>query len=148
MESHEYTAIPSQDAYADEQQERQDLMSHHVPCTMMFRGINYTIETKTTAPSYLNSRVNVDLNPEIAPVLSPANGKLQQVVLEAIQGSIQPGEVMAIMGGSGAGKTTLLDILARKNKSGTVTGDILINGEYMDYEKYRSIIGYACILVA
>ena len=46
------------------------------------------------------------------------------------------------MGGSGAGKTTLLDILARKNKSGVVTGDVLVNGEYMAYEKYRNIIGY------
>ncbi len=42
----------------------------------------------------------------------------------------------------GAGKTTLLDILAQKNKSGFVTGDILINGKFIDCEKYRSIIGY------
>jgi ABC-type multidrug transport system ATPase subunit len=46
------------------------------------------------------------------------------------------------MGGSGAGKTTLLDILARKNKAGVVSGDILVNGAYMDYEQYRHIIGY------
>lgn len=47
------------------------------------------------------------------------------------------------MGGSGAGKTTLLDILAMKNKSGTVSGDILVNGVFMDYEKYRNIIGFS-----
>uniref|UniRef100_A0A6B2L0Z9 ABC transporter domain-containing protein n=1 Tax=Arcella intermedia TaxID=1963864 RepID=A0A6B2L0Z9_9EUKA len=37
---------------------------------------------------------------------------------------------MAIMGSSGAGKTTLLDVLAGRNKTGEVQGDILINGEY------------------
>lgn len=35
-----------------------------------------------------------------------------------------------------------MDILARRNKSGTVSGDILINGSFMDYQHYRSIIGY------
>jgi hypothetical protein len=31
--------------------------------------------------------------------------------------------------------------LAKKNKSGIVTGDIIVNGKFMDYEKYRNIIG-------
>lgn len=49
-------------------------------------------------------------------------------ILNGVMGSVNPGEIMAIMGGSGAGKTTLLDILAQKSKRGSVTGTITVNG--------------------
>ncbi|KAK7525409.1 ATP-binding cassette sub-family G member 2 [Phyllosticta citriasiana] len=67
------------------------------------------------------------------------NGKQ---ILSNIQGSVHPGELMAIMGASGAGKTTFLDILARKNKRGTVSGDIYVNGEKIPDEDFRSVIGF------
>lgn len=63
-------------------------------------------------------------------------------ILTDIQGSIQPGELMAIMGASGAGKTTFLDLLARKNKKGKVQGDFFINGEKIVDSEFRSIIGF------
>lgn len=34
----------------------------------------------------------------------------------------------ALMGSSGAGKTTLLDVLAGRKTSGTVSGDVRLNG--------------------
>ncbi|KAK8237745.1 ATP-binding cassette sub-family G member 2 [Phyllosticta capitalensis] len=67
------------------------------------------------------------------------NGKQ---ILSNIQGSVHPGELMAIMGASGAGKTTFLDILARKNKRGTISGDIYVNGEKIPDEDFRSVIGF------
>lgn len=51
-----------------------------------------------------------------------------QDILSDVSGSVPAGHVLAIIGGSGAGKTTLLDILARKNKSGIVTGEVYFNG--------------------
>ncbi|EGF77988.1 hypothetical protein BATDEDRAFT_13539 [Batrachochytrium dendrobatidis JAM81] len=93
----------------------EEMMSDHVPCTIQFRNLSYAIDT---------------------------NRLQKMVVLEEVQGVVRPGQVMAIMGGSGAGKTTLLDILARKNKSGMVSGEILINGRFMDNDDYKSIIGY------
>jgi ABC-type multidrug transport system ATPase subunit len=45
------------------------------------------------------------------------------------------------MGPSGAGKTTLLDILANRNKSGTVAGSILVNGKPID-KSFKRIAGY------
>lgn len=67
------------------------------------------------------------------------NGKR---ILQGVQGVVNPGEVMAIMGPSGAGKTTFLDILARKNKRGQILGDIFVNGAKQTDEDFREIIGF------
>jgi ABC-type multidrug transport system ATPase subunit len=133
----------------DGMQRREDMMTHHVPCSITFRNVSYTIETKKKLISNGDADPTVaDVDNEEAISMADPNSrtdlrpKQKQVFLEGVQGTVKPGECMAIMGGSGAGKSTLLDILARKNKSGVVTGDILVNGQYMDYNKYRSIIGY------
>ncbi|KAK6199553.1 uncharacterized protein RJT21DRAFT_121932 [Scheffersomyces amazonensis] len=65
-----------------------------------------------------------------------------QTVLKNVFGIVQPRECLAILGGSGAGKTTLLDILAGKNKGGIVTGDIYVNGNILENEDYKRIVGY------
>ncbi|KAK6340918.1 hypothetical protein TWF696_009231 [Orbilia brochopaga] len=67
------------------------------------------------------------------------NGKQ---ILSGVHGAVNPGQVMAIMGASGAGKTTFLDILARKNKRGTVGGKILVNGLVVSDDEYRDVIGF------
>lgn len=70
-------------------------------------------------------------------------------ILKNVFGSVQPGEVMAIMGGSGAGKTTLLDILAAKNKRGTTQGTVYVNGKptivdgkLIGKGKYNQVLGF------
>lgn len=63
-------------------------------------------------------------------------------ILSGITGAVHPGELLAIMGASGAGKTTFLDILARKNKIGTVSGDFYLNGEKVRDEEFRNVIGF------
>ncbi|KAF9265883.1 hypothetical protein L218DRAFT_997259 [Marasmius fiardii PR-910] len=47
-----------------------------------------------------------------------------KVVLDAVSGRVLPGQMMAILGPSGAGKTSLVEILAGKQKSGTMTGQV------------------------
>lgn len=63
-------------------------------------------------------------------------------VLNNSYGMVSPGQCLAIMGGSGAGKTTLLDILAGKNKSGVVTGEINVNGQVLPPKTFRKIVGF------
>lgn len=63
-------------------------------------------------------------------------------ILSNVSGIVNPGEMLAIMGGSGAGKTTLLDILAQKNKNGVVTGDIKVNGNPVSKHDLKKIIGF------
>ena len=67
------------------------------------------------------------------------NGKQ---ILSGVQGTVQPGQIMAIMGASGAGKTTFLDILARKNKRGVAGGSFFVNGEQVLDNEYRNVIGF------
>jgi len=67
------------------------------------------------------------------------NGK---PILDNIHGVAHPGEILAIMGASGAGKTTFLDILARKNKRGTVQGNFYVNGEKVNDNEYKSVVGF------
>lgn len=63
-------------------------------------------------------------------------------ILSGISGIAHPGQITAIMGASGAGKSTFLDILARKNKRGTVLGSMCVNGEKIMDNEYRNVIGY------
>nr|XP_019047681.1 ATP-dependent permease [Kwoniella bestiolae CBS 10118]OCF26611.1 ATP-dependent permease [Kwoniella bestiolae CBS 10118] len=64
-------------------------------------------------------------------------------VLSHITGTVKPGELLAIMGASGAGKSTLLDILARKAKSGRISGDMYVNGRTIpDEATFRRVVGY------
>jgi ABC-type multidrug transport system ATPase subunit len=63
-------------------------------------------------------------------------------VLHSVSFSIEPGELVAIVGGSGAGKSTLLDAIAgvRLADEGTVLFDGVPYYEHFD--DYRSVLGY------
>lgn len=86
------------------------LMAEHVPATLMFKQMKYTIGGKD--------------------------------VLNEVSGLVKPGQIMAIMGASGAGKTSLLDILARRQKSGTIQGQIYVNGRIVSRQEYKRVVGY------
>lgn len=70
----------------------------------------------------------------------------EKPILDNAFGIVKPGDCMAIMGSSGAGKSTLLDILACKNKSGFISGDLYINGRKLEskkeFEIFKNSIGF------
>mmetsp|Transcript_30079 Transcript_30079/g.47826 ORF Transcript_30079/g.47826 Transcript_30079/m.47826 type:complete len:623 (+) Transcript_30079:34-1902(+) len=69
-----------------------------------------------------------------------------RVILGAVDGRVDPGEVFAVIGPSGAGKSTLLNILAgrvRSKAKGTeLSGSIYLNGVEVNPWQHRKKIAY------
>ncbi|KAI0671808.1 hypothetical protein C8Q78DRAFT_972196 [Trametes maxima] len=86
------------------------LMTDHVPASLHFSNISYSLGGRT--------------------------------ILDNISGSAKPGQLLAIMGASGAGKSTFLDILARKNKKGSVGGTTLVNGREIADTDFKKVMGF------
>ncbi|ODV88931.1 hypothetical protein CANCADRAFT_131233 [Tortispora caseinolytica NRRL Y-17796] len=63
-------------------------------------------------------------------------------IISGITGIARPRELTAIIGGSGAGKTTLLDILACRNKAGSISGDVYLNGSKIVKSSLYSAMGF------
>lgn len=68
------------------------------------------------------------------------NIKTKQL-LHSINGYVEPGQMVALMGASGAGKSTLLDVLAGRKTGGNIEGKILLNGREKD-EFFARLSGY------
>ncbi|OMJ26823.1 ATP-binding cassette sub-family G member 2 [Smittium culicis] len=65
-----------------------------------------------------------------------------KTILKGINATIRSGELVAIIGSSGAGKTTLLNILSGRIVGGSVTGDILFNGEQRNKKTFKRDVAY------
>eukprot|EP00658_Telonema_sp_P-2_P022526 TRINITY_DN19002_c0_g1_i1.p1 TRINITY_DN19002_c0_g1~~TRINITY_DN19002_c0_g1_i1.p1 ORF type:complete len:1600 (+),score=403.82 TRINITY_DN19002_c0_g1_i1:44-4801(+) len=63
-------------------------------------------------------------------------------ILNDVTGIARPGRMMALMGASGAGKTTLLDVLAGRKTTGTIFGDIAVNGKQIEPSQFAQSVGY------
>jgi ABC transport system ATP-binding/permease protein len=66
----------------------------------------------------------------------------EKIILNHVSFSIEPGHLVAIVGGSGAGKSTLMKTLLGIEP--TTSGAVLLNGENLrqNFDRYRSEIGY------
>jgi ABC transport system ATP-binding/permease protein len=70
------------------------------------------------------------------------SAKGEKVILNDVSIGIEPGQLVAFVGGSGAGKTTLMRTLLGIEP--TTSGRVLLNGEDLrqHFDRYRSEIGY------
>jgi ATP-binding cassette subfamily G (WHITE) protein 2 (PDR) len=70
-----------------------------------------------------------------------SNGQ-ERMLLTDCFGYAKPGIAVALMGASPAGKSTLLDVLAGKKTTGTVTGDISLNGKPFEAKSFNHLAAY------
>ncbi|KDN70394.1 putative ABC-2 type transporter [Colletotrichum sublineola] len=67
------------------------------------------------------------------------DGEMQ--LLHGVCGYAMPGKMIALMGSSGASKTTLLNTLAQRQNVGTISGEILLNGEDLGRD-FQRVTGF------
>eukprot|EP00118_Oscarella_pearsei_P028305 m.1844 g.1844 ORF g.1844 m.1844 type:complete len:634 (+) comp7956_c0_seq1:221-2122(+) len=70
----------------------------------------------------------------------PCRPAEDKVILHGVSGIMKPG-MNAILGPTGSGKTTLLDILAGRKSSGSLTGQVLVNGRPLPAD-FKCMSGY------
>ncbi|XP_058057952.1 ATP-binding cassette sub-family G member 1-like isoform X2 [Anopheles bellator] len=73
--------------------------------------------------------------------------KKEKQLLKNISGIFRAGRLTAILGPSGAGKSTLLNVLSGFKTQG-VSGNIVINNEVIDRQRYRQLVAYTAQDVA
>jgi ABC-type multidrug transport system ATPase subunit/ABC-type multidrug transport system permease subunit len=63
-------------------------------------------------------------------------------LLNEVSGALLAGRMCALMGSSGAGKTTLMDVIAMRKESGTIEGEIRLNGFLQERTSFLRSSGY------
>ncbi|XP_054655249.1 ATP-binding cassette sub-family G member 5 isoform X2 [Dunckerocampus dactyliophorus] len=64
-------------------------------------------------------------------------------ILNDVSFHVDSGQIMGILGNSGSGKTTLLDAISgRIGNSGTLSGEVFVNGRKLAREQYQDCFSY------
>ncbi|KAG7388091.1 hypothetical protein PHYBOEH_008016 [Phytophthora boehmeriae] len=90
------------------------------PCVLSWSNLSFTVHVKKSS--------------------SCPDG--MKAILSKVMGRCAPGELTAVLGPSGCGKTTLLDILADRVSSGTIEGEISLNGKKRNVKTFRAVSSY------
>ncbi|RQM21793.1 hypothetical protein B5M09_012019, partial [Aphanomyces astaci] len=88
------------------------------PVALTFQSLSYTID------------------------IGKGKNKTSRQLLKDTHGSFQPGSLTALMGSTGAGKTTLMDVIAGRKTTGTIEGDLFVNGHPLDRRTFTQVSGY------
>ena len=97
-------------------EERAEVRINFKPVTVTFEDICYEVKASTS-----NEQLSLLTN---------------------INGAFKSGRMCALMGESGAGKTTLMDVIAMRKNTGTVKGEVRLNGFLREAIAFRRCSGY------
>ena len=97
-------------------------MSNIEPIDIVFQNLSYTVKDE------VQSKIN--------------KKEIQKIILNNLNGYFSHGKLTGIIGPSGAGKTSLIEILSGQSKTGTVTGNLFLNGNPSDINIMKKISGF------
>eukprot|EP01127_Copromyxa_protea_P007161 TRINITY_DN1707_c0_g1_i2.p1 TRINITY_DN1707_c0_g1~~TRINITY_DN1707_c0_g1_i2.p1 ORF type:complete len:716 (+),score=151.21 TRINITY_DN1707_c0_g1_i2:366-2513(+) len=100
-----------------------------------------TVEGETLSLSWSDLVYEVEGSQSCSFLRKKSKRKGPKVILNHVDGHVNAGELMALMGPSGSGKSTLLDVLAGRVTKG-LTGDILVNGAKPDRRDLKRNTAY------
>ena len=113
------TSDETSDSSKEVEPESEDSKGENLPfCrgTLTFKDVHYTVTSSITKESL--------------------------ELLKGVDGVLEAGKMVALMGSSGAGKTTLMSLLALRKTSGIVEGDVRLNGHPIEPASFRRCTGY------
>ncbi|KAJ7984999.1 hypothetical protein DPEC_G00360580 [Dallia pectoralis] len=91
------------------------------------------------------SNISYSISERVGPWwdLHSFNKKRTRQILNGVSFHVNSGQIMGILGNSGSGKTTLLDAISgRIGNSGTLLGDVSVNGRQLKREQYQDCFCY------
>lgn len=125
---------------------------HYVRVTNISGTTDDEVETITNQAGALIEQPTQETNISFKPVtltfenvcydVKSSKGNETLRLLHNVDGAFRSGRMCALMGSSGAGKTTLMDVIAMRKTTGTVKGDIRLNGFPQDETAFRRCSGY------
>eukprot|EP00123_Amoebidium_parasiticum_P015770 comp23138_c0_seq1/m.37347 comp23138_c0_seq1/g.37347 ORF comp23138_c0_seq1/g.37347 comp23138_c0_seq1/m.37347 type:complete len:649 (-) comp23138_c0_seq1:240-2186(-) len=105
------------------------------PVTITFDALSYSVPVPVHKRSAWEKFKGISLDG------IPKDEVFDKYLLTNVTGTIKPNTMTALMGPSGAGKSTLLDVLSKRKSTGTIEGELLINGKEPN-ASYKRVIGY------
>ncbi|GLA60598.1 hypothetical protein AtubIFM54640_001077 [Aspergillus tubingensis] len=102
------------------------------------------LERNEATSFFRNNTVNNFSWRDLTVTVKDRHTKQPRNLIDGISGSVQQGELVALMGPSGCGKTTLLNVLARRAASSgaKTTGDCYIDGKTVDNATFGRLTSY------
>mmetsp|Transcript_3324 Transcript_3324/g.5465 ORF Transcript_3324/g.5465 Transcript_3324/m.5465 type:complete len:1454 (+) Transcript_3324:67-4428(+) len=107
------------------------------------KEVNIGAEKQNTSEEINVPFIPVDLSFEkLTYEVTASTSKEKLRLLNEVSGVFKAGRMCALMGSSGAGKTTLMDVIAMRKTSGTITGNIELNGHEQERTSFLRSSGY------
>jgi ABC-type lipoprotein export system ATPase subunit len=136
------------------------MISHIVICLLASAigliNVRISGESGASEDGADNSEISTGETPEVTLTFKPVTVTFEDIsyevkastsnevlsLLKNVNGAFKSGRMCALMGSSGAGKTTLMDVIAMRKTTGTIQGEVRLNGFLQEPVAFRRCSGY------